>query len=42
MIIKLALKNVVFWDVSRVVRVKSDVSEECIASIIKITRIRKL
>jgi hypothetical protein len=33
------LKNVVFWDVSRVALVRADVSEEHIASIIRMTKI---
>jgi hypothetical protein len=36
------VKNVVFWDVRRVVLVRTDVSEERIASIIKMTGICEL
>jgi hypothetical protein len=33
------MKNVVFWGVSGVVLVRTDVSEKCSASIIRVTRI---
>jgi hypothetical protein len=33
------MKNAVFWDVSRVALVRTDVSEEINASIIRVTRI---
>jgi hypothetical protein len=33
------MKNAVFWDVLNVALVKTDVSEERIASIIRVTRI---
>jgi hypothetical protein len=36
------MKNGVFWDVSRVDLVRTDVSEELSASIIKVTRIDEL
>jgi hypothetical protein len=36
------MKNVVLWEVSRVTLIRSDVSEESIASIIKVTRIDEL
>jgi hypothetical protein len=36
------MKNVVFWDLRRVVLVRTDVSEERIASIIRVTRIAQL
>jgi hypothetical protein len=36
------LKNVVFWDVSRVALVRTDVSEEFSASIIRMTTIGEL
>jgi hypothetical protein len=34
-----AIKNAVFWDVSRVALVGTDISEEPIASVIRVTRI---
>jgi hypothetical protein len=33
------MKNAVFWDVFRVVFVRTDVTEDCNASIIRLTRI---
>jgi hypothetical protein len=36
------MKNGVFWDVSRVALVKTDVSEEISASFIRLTRIGEL
>jgi hypothetical protein len=36
------MKNGVFWDVSRVALVRTDVSEELSASFIKVTRISEL
>jgi hypothetical protein len=36
------MKNVVFWDVSRVALVRTDISEERSASIIRVTRISGL
>jgi hypothetical protein len=36
------MKNVVFWDLRRVALVGADVSEECSASIITVTRISEL
>jgi hypothetical protein len=36
------MRNAVFWDVSRVVLVRTDVSEERSASIIRMTRIGEL
>jgi hypothetical protein len=36
------MKNAVFWDVTPVALVRTDVSEERIASIIKVKRISKL
>jgi hypothetical protein len=36
------MKDVVFWDVTPVTLVRTDVSEERIASIIRVTRIRGL
>jgi hypothetical protein len=34
----LEMKNAVFWDVLRVVHVRTDISEEHIASILRVTR----
>jgi hypothetical protein len=36
------MKNAVFWDVTPLALVKTDVSEDRIASIIKVTRINEL
>jgi hypothetical protein len=36
------MKNVVFWDVTSVALVRTDVSEERIASIIRVSRIGEL
>jgi hypothetical protein len=36
------MKNAVFWDVSRVALIRTDVSEELNASIIRVTRIGEL
>jgi hypothetical protein len=36
------MKNVVFWDVTPVDLVRTDVSDECIASNIRMTRIGEL
>jgi hypothetical protein len=36
------MKNCVFWDVSRVALVRTDVSEELSTSFIKVTRIGEL
>jgi hypothetical protein len=36
------LKNAVFWDVTRVALVRTNVSEEYVASIIRVTRIAEL
>jgi hypothetical protein len=40
--VSLIIKNTVFWDVSSVDLVRNDVSEERIASIIRVTRISEL
>jgi hypothetical protein len=36
------MKNAIFWDVTSCGFVRTDVSEECVASIIRVTRISKL
>jgi hypothetical protein len=38
----IAMKNAVFWDVSHVALVRTNVSEEHVASIISVTRIGEL
>jgi hypothetical protein len=36
------IKNVIFWDMTHEILVRTDVSEECVASIIRVKRIGKL
>jgi hypothetical protein len=36
------MKNVVFWDIMHLAFVRTDVSEECIVSIIEVTKIGEL
>jgi hypothetical protein len=36
------MKNAIFWDVNHMALVRTEVSEECIASIFGVTRIGKL
>jgi hypothetical protein len=41
-LMSVTVKNAIFWDVSRVAFVKTDVSVESIASIVRVTRIGEL
>jgi hypothetical protein len=36
------MKNAILWDVTPLALIRTDVLEECIASIIRVKRIRKL